>query len=153
YRLAHRKIAGPGDENVSIWSLNPPGFVHADSVLVEVSPNHRPNSSALILLGVVNSATFDYLLCLRVRANVLAFIRESQPIPINKPVRLLSHSTLRLTCNHSGYEPLWCEQLETTWHESKPPLTWPVLATDDERWEVRAAIDAVVADAYGLNRE
>jgi hypothetical protein len=28
-----------------------------------------------------------------------------------------------------------------------------VLATDDERWEVRAAIDAVVADAYGLNRE
>jgi hypothetical protein len=31
--------------------------------------------------------------------------------------------------------------------------TWPVLAGDDERWAVRAAIDAVVADAYGLSRE
>jgi hypothetical protein len=28
-----------------------------------------------------------------------------------------------------------------------------VLATDDERWEVRASIDAVVADAYGLDRD
>lgn len=28
-----------------------------------------------------------------------------------------------------------------------------MLATDDERWEVRAAIDAVVADAYGPSRE
>ena len=32
-------------------------------------------------------------------------------------------------------------------------FTWPVLAGDDERWAVRAAIDAVVADAYGLSRE
>ena len=28
-----------------------------------------------------------------------------------------------------------------------------MLAGDDERWAVRAAIDAVVADAYGLSRE
>jgi hypothetical protein len=27
------------------------------------------------------------------------------------------------------------------------------LETDDERWAVRAAIDAVVADAYGLSRD
>ena len=32
-------------------------------------------------------------------------------------------------------------------------MTWPVLAGDDERSEVRAAIDAVVADAYGLSRD
>ena len=32
-------------------------------------------------------------------------------------------------------------------------MTWPVLAEDDERWAVRAAIDAVVADAYGLTRD
>ena len=28
-----------------------------------------------------------------------------------------------------------------------------MLAGDDERWSVRAAIDAVVADAYGLSRD
>jgi hypothetical protein len=69
-------------------------------------------------------------------------------------VRLvLAHSALRLSCNHSGYAPLWREQLGDAWREPKPPFTWPVLATDDERWEVRAAIDAVVADAYGLSRD
>ena len=37
--------------------------------------------------------------------------------------------------------------------KDKLPMTWPVLAGDDERWAVRAAIDAVVADAYGLSRD
>jgi hypothetical protein len=66
----------------------------------------------------------------------------------------LVHSALRLTCNHSGYAPLWRDQVGDAWRESgKPPMTWPVLAGDDERWAVRAAIDAVVADAYGLSRD
>ena len=66
---------------------------------------------------------------------------------------LSAHCALRLSCNHSGYAPLWHEQLGDAWREpGKPPFTWPVLATDDERWHVRAAIDAVVADAYGLSR-
>src|SRR5262249_39781711 len=51
------------------------------------------------------------------------------------------------------YAPLWRGQVGDAWRESKPPFTWPVLATDDERWEVRAAIDAVVADAYGLSHD
>ena len=65
----------------------------------------------------------------------------------------MAHSAFRLTCNHAGYEPLWREQLGNAWREPKPPFTWPVLQGDDERWAVRAAIDAVVADAYGLSRE
>jgi hypothetical protein len=65
-----------------------------------------------------------------------------------------AHAALRLTCNHSGYEPLWREQVGDAWREEgKEPFSWPVLAGDDERWEVRAAIDAVVADAYGLSRD
>lgn len=65
----------------------------------------------------------------------------------------MCHSALRLSCNHAGYASLWREQLDGTWREPKPPFTWPALATDDERWEVRATIDAVVADGYGLHRE
>ena len=61
---------------------------------------------------------------------------------------------MRLNCNHSGYAPLWKEQLGDEWREpGKEQLSWPVLAGDDERWAVRAAIDAVVADAYGLSRD
>jgi hypothetical protein len=67
---------------------------------------------------------------------------------------IMPHSALRLVCNHAGYEPLWREQLGGVWREEgKASFTWPVLIGDDERWAVRAAIDAVVADAYGLTRE
>ena len=59
----------------------------------------------------------------------------------------------RLTCNHAGYAPLWREQVGDAWREPTPPFTWPVLAGDDARWQGRAAIDAVVADSYGLSRE
>jgi hypothetical protein len=50
-------------------------------------------------------------------------------------------------------ESLGNETLFRLREPGKPPFTWPVLATDAERWQVRAAIDAVVADAYGLSRD
>jgi hypothetical protein len=154
YRLAHREIAGPGDENISIWSLLPPLCVFGNKAPVERTPNERPSATALLVLGVANSISYDWLLAQRVRASVSAFIRDGLPVPrFASGQPLITHSTLRLTCNHAGYEPLWREQLGDTWREPKPPFTWPVLATVDERWEVRAAIDTVVADAYGLTRE
>jgi len=76
------------------------------------------------------------------------------PLPTSVSSTIFAHTALRLTCNHSGYEPLWREQVGDAWREEgKEPFTWPVLEGDDERWEVRAAIDAVVADAYGLSRD
>ena len=67
--------------------------------------------------------------------------------------RLLAHTALRLTCNHEGYAPLWHEQLGDAWREpDKLPFTWPCSRLDEERWAVRAAIDAVVSYAYGLSR-
>jgi len=65
----------------------------------------------------------------------------------------LSHAALRLTCNHEGYAALWRDQVGEEWRESSARHSWPVLGSDDERWGVRAAIDAVVAEAYGLSRE
>jgi hypothetical protein len=49
-----------------------------------------------------------------------------------------------------SYAPLWREQLGEAWREPGAPSTWPVLSGDDSRW---AAIDAVVAHAYGLPRD
>lgn len=151
FRLAHRKIAGPGDENISIWALHPPGVIHGDSAPTEIDVV-RPTSVAVQLLAIMNSVTFDYLLSLRVRANVLGFMRDAQPIPRVAPWAFLAHSALRLSCNHVGYAPLWREQVGDAWREQTPPETWPVLSTDDRRWAIRAAVDAIVADAYGLNR-
>ncbi len=76
------------------------------------------------------------------------------PVPElkGKQNALLAHSALRLSCNHAGYAALWKEQMGGEWREPTRPLTWPVLAGSDARWRVRSVIDAVVADAYGLDR-
>jgi len=67
---------------------------------------------------------------------------------------MLAHSALRLNCMTEMFQSLWREQVGDAWREEgKPPMTWPVLSGDDERWAVRAAIDAVVADAYGLSHD
>jgi hypothetical protein len=154
YRLAHRRIAGPGDENVSIWVLLPPGVICGHNAPTEKAPGKRLLSDALSLLAIANAYGFDWQLAQRVRATVNAFIRDGVPVPQGMTsAPFLSHSALRLTCNHAGYGPLWKEQVCDAWREpGKKPLTWPVLAEDDERWAVRAAIDAVVADAYCLSR-
>jgi hypothetical protein len=155
YRLGYRDIAGPGDQNVSIFNLHPPGMTSGHTAPLEHFPGNRSNVSALAVLAELNSFSFDWLLQLRVRSHVNQFMLLSTSFGWrSESVPLLSHAALRLTCNHCGYAPLWREQLGEVWREpGKPPLTWPALATDHERWQVRVAIDAVVADAYGLNRD
>ena len=158
YRPAFRVIAGPGDENISIWNLHPCGVATGDKGQTNREPWKSRTHVNLVVVGVGNSYVFDWLLQLRVRATLNLFILNSIPFPIDvldNPASLfVSHCVLRLTSNHSGYSPLWQEQLCEAWREpGKPRFSWPVLANDDDRWHVRASIDAVVADAYGLSRD
>ncbi|MEW6137143.1 MAG: N-6 DNA methylase [Thermodesulfobacteriota bacterium] len=154
FRLAFRDIAQSTNERTAIFSIIPAGCIAGNKAPIEPEAGQRSNASSLSIIGITNSFPFDWSLRLRVAATVNLFILNSVAVPsIDRESSFLSHSALRLTCNHAGYEPLWHEQVGDTWRESnKEPFTWPVLAGDDERWEVRAAIDAVVADAYGLDR-
>jgi hypothetical protein len=104
------------------------------------------------ILAISNSFCFDWCSRQQVGANFQDNIRDGLPIPYI-PGSFHIHSALRLSCTHLGYEQLWCEQLREIWREGKVPFTWPVLVSEDERWAVRSAIDAVVADAYGLLRD
>lgn len=157
FRLGYRDIAGPGDKNVSIFNLHPPGITTGHTAPLEHRPYERPNSAALLLLAVLNTLSFDWLLQLRVRSHLNQFMLLATPLPMGiwrgPGKNSFAHGALRLTCNHAGYAPLWREQMGEVWRESTSPGTWPVLASEDERWAVRAAIDAIVADAYGLRRE
>jgi len=154
FRLAYRNIAGPGDQNVAIWNLHSAGCATGEKGPSESTPSERPTSKALVVLASWNSYVPDWLLQLRVRATVSQFMLFATPVASGGVgrERFLSHSALRLTCNHAGYAPLWHEQVGDAWREPSPRFTWPVLEGDDARWAVRAAIDAVVADAYGLSR-
>lgn len=155
YRLAFRDIASSTNERTGIFGLLPPGVLCGNKAPCERTPWLKPTASALVGLATSNSFGFDFALRLRVQATVNLFILNNCPLPHLSPLQeaFLSHCALRLSCNHQGYEALWLEQVGEEWREPTPRHTWPALEGDDARWAVRAAIDAVVAQAYGLNRE
>ena len=154
YRFAFRMKAASTNERTMIAVCLTPGFVCEQTLVVETQPGERADHHPLVFLALADSFQFDWQVRQRVTTSLSNYILAPIPIPdMRNAWAFLAHSALRLTCNHAGYEPLWREQVGDAWREPRPAHTWPVLASDDERWEVRAAIDAVVADAYGLNRE
>ncbi len=157
FRLAFRDIASSTNERTGIFCLLPPGVLCGNTAPCERAPEARPNSVALNFLAVVNAHTFDWALRQKSATHVSQFILDGCPVPpaafVGDRARFLAHAALRLSCNHEGYAPLWMEQLGEEWREAAPNKNWPVLGEEADRWAVRAAIDAVVADAYGLARE
>jgi hypothetical protein len=155
YRFAFRDIASATNERTGIFSLISAGVAFSETARTEKAPWGRPTLNALTAIGAMNCFTFDWFLRQRVASHVQFFILLTTPYPkmSNEQSRLITHSVSRLVANHAGYAALWGEQFGNVWREPSPPLTWPVLADDDMRWAVRAAIDAVVAQAYGLDRE
>jgi hypothetical protein len=154
FRLALRKIARSTDERTAIAAFTSPGYLFNDTAPVERAPHRRCNAVALQLCGVINSFVFDWGLRQKAAATVNLFILAACPVcDLPAPAaRFLAHGALRLSCNHAAYAPLWDEQLGHAWREATPPGHWPAVATEHERWQLRAAIDAVVAQAYGLAR-
>lgn len=154
FRLAFRTIASSTNERSAVFVILPPGCLCSNSLLPESQPADRPSWRALLLAGVANAFCFDWLLRLTVASNITFNFLDPVPLPgLESLGAFLVHASLRLTCNHFGYTPLWHDQIGDAWREPKAPSTWPVLNTEDVRWAVRAAIDAVVADAYRLTRE
>ncbi|MGA3400816.1 MAG: hypothetical protein ABSC95_16470 [Acetobacteraceae bacterium] len=154
FRLALRKIARSTDERTAIASFTSPGYLFNDTAPVERTPQRRCNADALQLCAVINSFVFDWALRQKAAATVNLFILEACPmcdLPA-QAARFLAHAALRLSCNHAAYAPLWHEQLGNPWREATPAESWPAIASEPARWRLRAAIDAVVAQAYGLAR-
>ncbi|XXT18756.1 hypothetical protein WME94_51875 [Sorangium sp. So ce429] len=157
YRMAIRRKCGSPKTNTRsvVAALLEPGLACSDSLLVESSPERRPTAHALLTISTLNAFVVDF----QVRPNVQVMITQrllddcAAPSLSAAAHPLLAHAALRLTCSHEGYAALWQEQLGDAWREPSPKHTWPVLQGDDARWAVRAAIDALVADAYGLSRE
>ena len=150
YRLACREIARSTDERTAIAAVLPPGVLCSHTISVERKPAGRPNAAALSLVGVMNSFPFDWMLRQKAAAHVSLYILSDLPSPRLAPEadHFLAHAALRLCCNHAGFLPLWREQLGN----AEPPGSWPAIEGADDRWRLRAAMDAVVADAYGLDR-
>lgn len=154
FQLVVRRISSATNERTLISAIVPPNAVLMETS-VDAAVFGSRHSDRLIFCALVNSCPMDWLGRQSIATTVSLFILNSLALPRlgETGASFLSHAALRLTCNHTGYAPLWREQVGDEWREPKPPFTWPVLEGDDARWAVRAAIDAVVADAYGLSRE
>lgn len=154
FRFAFRMKAASTNERTMIAVVLTPGFVCEQTLAVETQPFERPSRNALIVTALANTYQFDFQVRQRVTTSLSNYILAPIPVPgLEQIFGTLAHSALRLTCNHSGYEPLWREQVADEWREGKAKYAWPALKGEDARWEVRAAIDAVVAEAYGLSRD
>ena len=154
FRMTLRKIARSTDERTAIAAFTSPGYLFNDTAPVERAPQYRCNAAALQLCAVINSFVFDWALRQKAVVTVNLFILEACPIceQSAQAARFLAHGALRLSCNHAAYAPLWHEQVGSAWHEHAPRGSWPVVASEAARWRLRAMLDAVVAQAYGLGR-
>jgi len=155
YRFGYRLIASSTNERTLVATVLVPGCVCTQSISIERRLKARKSHEILEITAFWNSFTTDWMVRQRVGAAVNKFLLEAIPVPQLKSAALfLAHSALRLVSNHYQYGPLWKEQLGDAWREgSKELCTWPVLATEEKRWEIRSAIDAIVADAYGLSHD
>lgn len=155
YRLMGRSAIHASEPEKAVFALIPPGGLVSNSAMVEAAPLQRPNAAALVALAVLNSHTFNYLAAQQVVLNLNLFILRNLRVPSDLPAAaFLAHGALRLSANDAAYAPLWEEQLGTHWREpGQPAFSWPALATERERAAAWAALDAVVALAYGMSRD
>lgn len=156
FRLAWRSTCGHPSTNARSARpcILPPGCLAGNSIILETTPQDRPNSDALIACAIISSFAFDA----QVRPTIQSHLNKAVmrlarwPAIVGVASVFLAHEAMRLSAVHTGYGPLWSEQLGDCWREPKPLHAWPVLE-GDARWVARANIDAIVAAAYGLSRE
>ena len=148
FRAACRDIAGATNERTVIATMLPPGVLCGHTISVERKPARRPNAAALTLVAILNSFAFDWLVRQKAAAHVSLYILADLPVPALSPEAdvFLAHGCLRLCCNHRDFAPLWREQL------GGACPAWPAITDEGSRRRLCAAMDAVVALAYGLDR-
>ncbi|HEY5960415.1 MAG TPA: hypothetical protein VIV60_27870 [Polyangiaceae bacterium] len=152
YKVALRAIVGHSTDKC-VSALLPPGCLVANSALVEGTPEQRSNASALMIIALLNSYVFSWLLGFYADLNVNLFALRYLPVPSWPFPPLIAHNTLRLCCNHPAYAALWSEQLGDIWREPETPTPgWPVIVDVSRRRRIQAINDAVFALEYGLNR-
>ena len=125
-----------------------------NSLIVEGTPIERPNYQSLLILAIFNSICYDWLAHQKVDKNLNKFIIKAIPFPsLSKSEEIfLAHSALRLCSSCAAFLPLWLEQLGNVWREKSEKNNLPIFKTEEDKWFIRAAIDAVVAHAYGLSK-
>jgi hypothetical protein len=150
-RLAFRGIARSTDQRTLITAILPSRVFSEGRSATTIIQQDITLTEQLFLLGCLNSFVLDWILRLKVAANINMFYMYQLPLPRLQMgsayfEAIVPHAA-RLTCARPEFADLWYEVMGENWDESKS-------ATDpDERQCLRDEIDAIVAHLYGLSRE
>lgn len=147
YKLGFRKVARSTDARTSIACILPPKSFTVDATtlvipkFIENVDRSRFVLSLCYLCGIMNSFVFDFLIRLRVSINIAMFIVFQTPIPAEFDFEI-GQIAARLNSVDERYKDL----------ASELKVEAGKLAMN-ERIELTARLNAIVAKRYGLNRQ
>ncbi|MHB8627075.1 MAG: Eco57I restriction-modification methylase domain-containing protein [Aggregatilineales bacterium] len=149
-RLAFRGIAAATNERTLIAAILPPSVFSEGRTATTVIQKNITEQDQLFLAGCLNSFILDWILRLKVAANINMFYMYQLPVPRLNPGNAYFDAIVpraaRLTCTRPEFAELWQSVMGEAWDISKG-------ATDPaERQKLRNEIDAIVAHLYGLSR-
>lgn len=156
FRVAICAIASPTNERSLCAALIPGRSVCGHSLItLDFGPEYQ--WALPVWLAVANSFTMDFVLRQKVALNVTFTILDSLPFPRprrNDPlIRRLIPLSLQLTCTGPEMVPFWNQMAADGW-VSPCQRRIPGELDEDERLNIRAEIDAIVArDFFDLTRE
>lgn len=147
YRLAHRSIGRSTDERTLIVSILPPGVFSGNSLNVAFKP--EAVDAQLSMLAFMNSFVLDYYLRQQVSANLNMFYIYQCPVPrlsvSDNQFPAVVYRAARLICTSPEFDDL-AQSVGLKSHQDG--------ATDPtERAKLRAELDGLVANLYGLSEE
>ena len=165
YRLVFRRQAASTNERTLISTIIYPA-IHADNLasVAAIDKNGIPiidNSSLLFLCAIFNSLTLDYCIRQRITTNLNFFYIYQLPIPrlaSNEPFFAdIVTRAAKLICTTDEFANLWNEVMAGTHPQPLPggeKWTPECGVTDEaERNRLRAELDGMIANIYGLTYE
>ncbi len=153
YRLAFRDIAASTNERAMIMTILPKNVFCPHTVSLEnVNESKLTPADRLVVLAFMNSFAVDYLIRQRVTSHLSFYFINNLPVP-----RLTEEDTdympiveraARLICTVPEYDDLAKEIFG-------PGATSAAagVADADERVQLRAELDGIIAHIYGLTQE
>lgn len=155
--MAIRKIARNTDSRTLISCILPKYSLVGNSLSVNFPYHHTRDkynelkysySDLLLLVSLLNSFVVDFLLRLKVTANLNLFYLDQIPTPrlskTNKWYKEIICRAAKLTCTSSEYSDLWENVMHDEWQEENR-------ISLEERNVLRAEMDGIIANVYGLS--
>jgi hypothetical protein len=146
FRLGFRDIASSTNERGMIASLLPQNTFAGNTVIIqngEIESDYK-----WILLSVFNSYIFDWLIRLKITSHLNMFYVYQMPmpkVPDSRTLRVLIINSAKLMCNSPEFDTLAKQVGLKNWNEG--------VKNKNARIQLRAELDAVVAQLYGLSEE